>query len=83
MDSSFIVERCREILARSGRVGLIDSELQELLGLSRPTLQKKRDAGLLPFCRQGGKFLYLPSHILEYLKNIDRSDRALAARRSR
>ena len=40
-----------------------NKDAKELLGLSKPTLQRYRNAGLLPFSRLGGNVYYRRSDI--------------------
>jgi len=47
---------------------LTDSDLQELLGVSRATLWRLRKADGIPYSKVGRQYRYLKSEILEWLR---------------
>lgn len=48
---------------------LTDSDVRELLGVSRTTLWRMRQHGNLPFGKVGREYRYRKSEILEWLKD--------------
>jgi hypothetical protein len=64
-------------LAETGRIGLTEKELCELLGICRLTAMRSRRSGKLRYCKlTATKLLYLPEHIAEFLKNCERRDKS-------
>ena len=53
---------------------LTDTELRELLGVSRTTLWRLRQHAGLPFGRVGHVYRYRKSEVLEWLKNSKRRE---------
>lgn len=52
-----------------------EAEFCELVGISRTTAWRQRNAGKLPHCRIGDKVVYLPRHVDEFLANCERPAR--------
>lgn len=63
------------------RLTMTEEEFARAVGISRITAYRLRKAGKLPHCRVGGKVLYLPKHIEEFLINCERCNDAKAKRR--
>jgi hypothetical protein len=62
-------------LAETGRIGLTEKELCELLGICRLTAMRSRRSGKLRYCKlTATKLLYLPEHVAEFLRNCERRD---------
>ncbi|HKQ06195.1 MAG TPA: helix-turn-helix domain-containing protein [Blastocatellia bacterium] len=69
-------------LAETGRVGLTEKELCEVLGICRLTALRSRQSGKLRYCKlTATKLLYLPEHIEEFLKSCERRDTSRRNRR--
>jgi hypothetical protein len=63
-------------LAETGRIGLTEKELCELLGICRLTAMRNRRSGKLRYCKlTATKLLYLPEHVAEFLSRCERRDR--------
>jgi hypothetical protein len=63
-------------LAETGRIGLTEKELCELLGICRLTAMRNRRSGKLRYCKlTATKLLYLPEHVAEFLNRCERRDR--------
>ena len=63
-------------LAQTGRIGLTEKELCELLGICRLTALRNRRSGKLRYCKlTATKLLYLPEHVAEFLNRCERRDR--------
>ena len=54
---------------------LSEPEASSALGISRITLQRKRKDGDISFYRVGGRILYSPSHLDEYLSKCEQKAR--------
>lgn len=57
------------------KVTLTEKEFCRAVGISRVTAYRLREKGKLPFCRVGGKVLYLTRHIDEFLSAHERPAR--------
>lgn len=60
---------------------LSEDEFCKIVGISRTTAWRQRNAGKLPHCRIGDKVIYLPRHVDEFLSNCERP--VMRSRRSR
>ncbi len=54
---------------------LSEPEASSVLGISKITLQRKRKDGSISFYRVGGRVLYSPSHLEEYLAKCEQKAR--------
>jgi len=54
---------------------LSEPEASSALGISKITLQRKRKDGAISFYRVGGRVLYSPSHLEEYLSKCEQKAR--------
>ncbi len=54
---------------------LSEPEASSALGISKITLQRKRKDGAISFYRVGGRVLYSPSHLEEYLVKCEQKAR--------
>ncbi len=54
---------------------LSEPEASSALGISKITLQRKRKDGDISFYRVGGRILYSPSHLEEYLAKCEQKAR--------
>jgi excisionase family DNA binding protein len=54
---------------------LSEPEASSVLGISKITLQRKRKDGSISFYRVGGRVLYSPSHLEEYLSKCEQKAR--------
>ncbi len=54
---------------------LSEPEASSALGISKITLQRKRKDGAISFYRVGGRILYSPSHLEEYLSKCEQKAR--------
>ena len=54
---------------------LSEPEASSALGISKITLQRKRKDGAISFYRVGGRVLYSPSHLEEYLSKCEHKAR--------
>lgn len=54
---------------------LSEPEASSVLGISKITLQRKRKDGAISFYRVGGRILYSPSHLDEYLSKCEQKAR--------
>ena len=54
---------------------LSEPEASSVLGISKITLQRKRKDGAISFYRVGGRILYSPSHLDEYLAKCEQKAR--------
>jgi excisionase family DNA binding protein len=54
---------------------LSESEASAFLGISKITLQRKRKDGSISFYRVGGRVLYSPNHLEEYLSKCEQKAR--------
>lgn len=59
----------------SEKATLTEPEFCQLVGISRTTAWRQRNAGKLPHCRIGDKVVYLPRHVDEFLANCERPAR--------
>jgi predicted DNA-binding transcriptional regulator AlpA len=51
---------------------LSEDEFCKIVGISRTTAWRQRNAGKLPHCRIGDKVVYLPKHVDEFLAGCER-----------
>lgn len=58
-----------------GKATYTEKELCALIGISRMTAYRLREAGKLSYCRVGDKILYLPRHIDEFLSRAEKRAR--------
>ena len=54
---------------------LSEPEASSALGISKITLQRKRKDGSISFYKVGGRVLYSPSHLEEYLAKCEQKAR--------
>jgi excisionase family DNA binding protein len=54
---------------------LSEPEASSALGISKITLQRKRKDGAISFYRVGGRVLYAPCHLEEYLSKCEQKAR--------
>ena len=54
---------------------LSEPEASSVLGISKITLQRKRKDGSISFYQVGGRILYSPSHLEEYLAKCEQKAR--------
>ncbi len=54
---------------------LSEPEASSVLGISKITLQRKRKDGSISFYRVGGRVLYSPNHLEEYLSKCEQKAR--------
>jgi len=54
---------------------LSEPEASSVLGISKITLQRKRKDGSISFYQVGGRILYSPSHLEEYLSKCEQKAR--------
>lgn len=73
--SGRLLEAVYKKLAETGRIGLTEKELCEVLGICRLTALRCRQSGKLRYCKlTATKLLYLPEHVAEFLRNCERRD---------
>lgn len=65
----------REPAGNSSYKLLSESEASSALGISKITLQRKRKDGVISHYRVGGRVLYAPSHLDEYLAKCEQKAR--------
>lgn len=61
--------------AANPKATLSEEEFCEIVGISRTTAWRQRNAGKLPHCRIGDKVVYLPRHVDEFLAACERPAR--------
>jgi len=59
----------------SSKATLTEQEFCKMVGISRTTAWRMRNAGTLPYCRVGDKVLYLPRHVDEFLESVEKRAR--------
>ncbi len=61
---------------QDNKATLTESEFCQIVGISRTTAWRMREAGKLSYCQVGDKILYLPKHIDEFLASVEKPARA-------